>query len=96
MTRPDPAPIRAAILSAFGQQIGWCERLGSPLTAEVLTLLAQDIGGGGAGASLVDAWPGDPAADALPLRLAGALHHGDAWDRRSGERVRARHLARLE
>ena len=73
MTDPDKAT-RAAVLAAFSKQIGWCASLGSRLTAEVLTLLAADIEAGGTGASVVDSWPGDPLADALPLRMAGALH----------------------
>ncbi len=65
---------RNAVLAAFGQQVAWCRSLGSPFTAEVLSALTDDIAAGGTTAGLVDGWPGDPAADALPLRLAGALH----------------------
>ncbi|WBV45121.1 DUF2332 domain-containing protein [Pseudoroseomonas cervicalis] len=64
----------AAVLHAFGQQIEWCERLGSPFTARLLRRLAADIAAGGPAAPLVAAWPGDPVADALALRLAGGLH----------------------
>ncbi|MDQ1081985.1 DUF2332 domain-containing protein [Pseudoroseomonas cervicalis] len=63
-----------AVLHAFGQQIEWCERLGSPLTARLLRWLSADIAAGGLAAPLVAAWPGDPLADALALRLAGGLH----------------------
>ena len=62
------------VVRAFHQQIAWCERLGSPFTAKVLTLLAEDIAAGGIAADLVGDWPGDPIADALALRIAGALH----------------------
>ena len=65
---------RAAVLEAFGKQIAWCERLGSPFTARLLGLLAEDIAAGGPAAELAGHWPGDPVADALALRLAGALH----------------------
>ena len=65
---------RNAVLAAFGQQIAWCRNLGSPFTAEVVSALADDIAAGGTTAGLVDGWPDDPVADALPLRLAGALH----------------------
>lgn len=63
-----------AVLHAFGKQIEWCDRLGSPFTARLLRLLASDIAAGGHTARLVAAWPGDPVADALALRLAGGLH----------------------
>ena len=62
------------VLAAFRQQVEWCERLGSPFTAELLRHLAQDIETGGIVAELAGAWAGDPVADALALRFAGALH----------------------
>ncbi len=63
-----------AMLAAFHKQIGWCERLNSPFTAQVLRVLAEDFAQGGPVASLLGGWPGDPVADAVPLRLAGAMH----------------------
>ncbi|MFO1061581.1 MAG: DUF2332 family protein [Dongiaceae bacterium] len=51
-------------------------RLGSPFTAALCTALAELLPALGtplAGAVL--GWPGRPMADALPLRLAGGLHH---------------------
>lgn len=63
-----------AVLAAFSKQIGWCNNLGAPFTARLLTLLAEDIAGGGPAAGMVAGWTGDPVADALPLRLAGAFH----------------------
>ena len=63
-----------AVLGAFAKQIGWCESLGSPFTARLLKVLADDVASGGISADLVRAWPGDPVADALALRMAGALH----------------------
>jgi hypothetical protein len=65
---------RVAILAAFAKQIGWCESLGSPFTAQLLTVLRDDLAAGGPTAELARAWPGDPVADALALRMAGALH----------------------
>ncbi len=65
---------REAVLSAFDRQVGWCSSLGSPFTARVLALLRDDLAQGGRTAALIGFWPGDPLADALPLRLAGALH----------------------
>ena len=74
MARSDDDRNRQAVLNAFAKQIGWCEGLGSPFTARLLTVLADDIAAGGINAELVRAWPGDPIADALALRMAGALH----------------------
>ena len=74
MARSDDDRNRQAVLDAFAKQIGWCEGLGSPFTARLLTVLADDIAAGGTNAELVRAWPGDPIADALALRMAGALH----------------------
>jgi hypothetical protein len=65
---------RQAVLDAFAKQIGWCESLGSPFTASLLTVLRDDIATGGASAELTGRWAGDPVADALALRMAGALH----------------------
>jgi hypothetical protein len=65
---------RQTVLDAFDKQIGWCEKLGSPFTARLLTILRDDIAAGGASAEMVLGWPGDPVADALALRMAGALH----------------------
>ena len=66
--------IRHVVLSAFAKQIEWCESLGSPLTARLLTILRDDIAAGGVSAELLRTWPGDPVADALALRIAAALH----------------------
>src|ERR1700722_3455371 len=62
------------VLDAFDKQIGWCEKLASPFTAGLLTILRDDIAAAGATAELARAWPGHPVADALALRMAGALH----------------------
>ena len=64
----------AAVAAAFEQQISWCEGLKAPFTASVLRMLAEELGRRGLFAGMVGAWPGDPVADALPLRLAGAFH----------------------
>ena len=69
----DGARGRVAVLAAFETQIGWCEALGSPFTAALLRAVVADIATGGAATGLTEGWPGDPVADALPLRLAGAL-----------------------
>ena len=64
----------AAVAAAFEKQIGWCEGLGAPFTASVLRVLAGELGRHSLLADMVGAWPGDPVADALALRLAGAFH----------------------
>jgi len=50
--------------------------MGSPFTARLCRLVAARLAPPGAVAERVLGWPGDPRgrADALPLRLAGALH----------------------
>ena len=62
------------ILDAFGKQVAWCASLGSPFTATLLSLVRDDIAAAGPFAALLAAWPGDPLADALALRVAGAFH----------------------
>lgn len=78
----------------FSRQATACQALGSPLTAALLDILAGLLRQHPAPdrqlterkppdwAAKLCAWPGDPAADALALRVAGALHRvvldGDA------------------
>lgn len=66
--------VRPAVMEAFRKQILSCERLGSPFTARVLASAIEELGHGGNLEVLIGAWPGDPVRDALPLRIAGALH----------------------
>ncbi|HEX4113166.1 MAG TPA: DUF2332 family protein [Stellaceae bacterium] len=65
---------REPLVQSFREQAQWCERLGSPFTARLMTRAAVAVEQGGALARLIGDWPGHPGADALPLRLAGALH----------------------
>jgi hypothetical protein len=59
---------------AWRQQIAFCDGSGSPFTARVLEAAwANRVDGGGLRQAL-PAWPGDAWADAVPLRVAGALH----------------------
>lgn len=69
---------------AFEDQIGWCERLGSPFTAALLRWLLANWRAGGALAGLLPGWSGDARADLVPLRLAGALHALALQDRPAG------------
>ncbi|MCE7998986.1 MAG: DUF2332 family protein [Rhodobiaceae bacterium] len=63
-----------AAAKAFQLQAGFCENLGSPFTAHVLTVLAADIEARGVVANLVAGFEEEPVAAALALRVAGALH----------------------
>lgn len=62
------------VLSHFNEQAGFCESYGSPFTGQLIRRFADDLAGGGPVAALVGDWPTNPRADALALRLAGALH----------------------
>lgn len=65
---------RPGIPAAFALQARWCEQLGAPFSAALMRALADDWTQGGALRTLLPAWPGDAVADALALRVAGALH----------------------
>jgi hypothetical protein len=93
------------IVAHFAEQAGHCRALGSPFTAELLECIAALLHGDAAWTQPLRAWPGDPKADALALRVAGALHRavlqgGDAElaalyaARRTDEAVLAAALAR--
>lgn len=62
------------VLEEFRLQSRFCAEFGSPFTAQLLVKAADDIEAGGIVARLTDGWPGHPRADALSLRVAGALH----------------------
>jgi hypothetical protein len=62
------------LLAHFREQAGFCEEYGSPFTAQLITCMGEDLTAGGVVAELVGAWPTNPRADALSLRLTGALH----------------------
>ncbi len=64
------------VRDAFLAQAGFCERLGSPLTALLCRVLADGVDSTNELERSILAWRGDPSpcADSLPLRLAGALH----------------------
>jgi hypothetical protein len=62
------------LADAFSRQIAWCDGNGSPFTARVLEAAWADRLRGGALAELLPDWPGDAGADAVPLRVSGALH----------------------
>lgn len=62
------------VLANFASQAESCEGLGSPFTARLCRLLPKVFDGATATGRRLREWPGDPAADALALRLAGGLH----------------------
>jgi len=59
---------------AWRQQIAFCDGSGSPFTARVLEAAWADRLDGGGLRHALPAWSGDAWADAVPLRVAGALH----------------------
>lgn len=64
----------AGVRAAFARQAELCDMLGSPFTATLCRLCATRLDTTTlVGRHILD-WRGDPAADALPLRLAGGLH----------------------
>lgn len=60
----------------FADQAKTCADLGSPFTAAVLTLIAENGLPDGPVADRIASWPGDISSRgaSVPLRLAGALH----------------------
>lgn len=64
------------VRDVFRGQAAFCASMGSPFTAQLCTLVADRLEPGGDVADRLLDWPGNPdsRADALPLRLAGALH----------------------
>lgn len=62
------------VSEAFRRQANTCHQLGSPFTGRLLGLLADRLRDDSAVGATILNWPTDPIADALPLRLAGALH----------------------
>lgn len=63
-----------ALRRHFTEQAGFCTVYGSPFTGQLLERMGEDLAAGGPVAALVGDWPTNPRADALSLRLAGALH----------------------
>ncbi|MEY2928335.1 MAG: hypothetical protein RL367_2812, partial [Pseudomonadota bacterium] len=56
------------------RQAGWCTTLGSPITGDVLTVLADTLDSTTETGRRTLAWADDPDFDALPIRIAGGLH----------------------
>ena len=66
----------AVVRKAFADQASWCERLGSPFTARLMRVLERVLDRSTGTGRVVLGWEGvvDAGGDAVPLRLAGALH----------------------
>jgi hypothetical protein len=62
------------MLEHFREQASLCETYGSPLTGQLCARFATDFEAGGPTATLLATWPGRPRADAVAMRLCGALH----------------------
>ena len=68
----------------FREQAAACGGLGSPMYAELLGRLSDDIDAGGVTATILRGHEDDPGPSALALRLAGTIHRL-VLDRRAGE-----------
>ena len=62
------------VCNAFARQARYCNEHGSPFTARLLCGLIQAMHEGAPALQAVATWQSDPINDALPLRVAGALH----------------------
>lgn len=63
-----------SVLKQLQDQALICDKLGSPFTAQLLRLLAARLDTTTPFGRRILDWPGDPYADNLALRAAGALH----------------------
>jgi hypothetical protein len=72
----DAGPAEQTVRNAFRDQAKSCEKLGSPFMARLCRLAADRLNEESAVGRRVLSWPGGPSADAdaLALRLFGALH----------------------
>ncbi|HUF55457.1 MAG TPA: DUF2332 family protein, partial [Thermohalobaculum sp.] len=67
--------MKAEVRDSFRRQAVACRRMGSPFTARLCRVVASaGIDPATATGRRIADWPGDPVADALPLRLCGGLH----------------------
>lgn len=63
-----------SVLEEFRLQSRFCGEFESPFTEQLLARCADDLVAGGIVAKLTDGWIGNARADAVSLRVAGALH----------------------
>jgi hypothetical protein len=64
----------AAVRAHFIDQATACDTLGSPFTGRLCRVLSKNLDRNTSTGQRVLNWPGDARADALALRLCGALH----------------------
>lgn len=67
---------KGAVLTAFANQVAYCEHAGAHITARVVGAIAEVLRSDADNALVerVRGWQGAPLADALPLRVAGGIH----------------------
>jgi hypothetical protein len=70
----DREPARGALREHFREQIAASDEFGSPFSGRLLERMLEDLEAGGIVAELVADWPRHPRADAVAIRLIGALH----------------------
>lgn len=66
--------VAEGLIEAFQVQAIASRQLGSPLYGELCERAMADLASGGPVARLLDGWRGNPVADAVSLRLLGAVH----------------------
>jgi hypothetical protein len=62
------------LIAHLREQAAYGRMFCSPFTAQLIDCFVEDLEAGGPVADLIRDWPTNPRADALALRLAGALH----------------------
>jgi hypothetical protein len=66
---------RAAVRTAFANQVAYCRANDAPVTARIVAAIASLLAHPTSDfARRIADWPGPPLADALPLRAAGGFH----------------------
>lgn len=65
-----------AVERAFANQVAYCTNANAPITARIVSAIAEVLEGPEENALLerIRRWQGAPLADALPLRIAGGIH----------------------
>jgi hypothetical protein len=76
--------VLARVAGHFREQAQACASLGSPMYAQLVDRLADDIDAGGATAQVLEGHEDDPGPSALALRLVGTVHRL-VLERRAGE-----------
>src|SRR5215471_251048 len=66
--------MKPSLVEHFAEQARFCDLYGSPFMARLIEALLADLQAGGPTADLVAEWPRSPRADAVAIRLSGALH----------------------